>query len=244
MKKILLLCSLLIWSAEIMIAQNVRKTYATTKPYTEVKAIGAFKIEYSDKYAKLTLVAPQSVAQYIKVETIRGEPILRIRYTKNKIELKGEPIPTLYVPRSVKLREVELDGLAVFNSEQPITVPHFEISADGAAKIDCVFDMPDGKLEVDADGASVLNMQGEVGTLELDLDGMSTLSSPRDNKQFSFRVHRAECDLSGTSVVKLHCYEYLEAECDGACVLHYTGTPITDINTSGMSKVKQVTRPL
>lgn len=247
MKRTILLTLLFVAFSSAIQAQHVRKTYSVPRHYSEIQAIGAFNVVYSDKYDKLTLVAPKQLEPYIKVELFKDEPTLRIRYTnKNKVELKGESasvFPVLYVPVSEPISKLTVEGYSSFRSERPIEVSRFEIDADGAAMVDCGFNMPDGMLLVDADGAVMLTLQGEVGTLDLDLDGATALLSKANGKEYALRVRSAFCDMDGVSNAKFHCVDYLEAECDGVCKLQYTGTPDTRTSTSGLSVVKRTGNP-
>lgn len=243
MKRILLLSVVFFGLLSGLQAQQVRKTYTVPRHYNEIRAIGAFSIVYSDKYDRLTLVAPKKLAPYVKVEIFKEKPTLRVRYTKDKIELKGEPAPVLYVPVSEPIDKLVVEGFSSFRSDRPLSVPRFEIDADGAAVVECRLEMPDGTLVVDADGAAMLNLQGEVGILRLDLDGAAALLSEINGNAYSFRVDKAYCDLDGVAKAGFHCVEYIDAECDGVCKLQYTGNPEAHAVTSGVSVVKRLGNP-
>lgn len=243
MKRFFLLSVLLFGLLPGLHAQLVRKTYSVSRHYNELQAVGAFSIVYSDRYDKLTLVVPKKLEPFVKVEIFKEKPALRIRYTKNKIELNDDPVPVLYVPVTEAIDKLTIDGCSLFQSDGPIDVSRFEIDVDGAAVVECRFDMPDGTLVVDADGTALLNLQGEVGVLKLDLDGATALHADKKRGEYTFCVRKAYCNMDGVSHAGFHCIDYLEAECGGVCILNYSGHPEVHARKSGFSVVKATGHP-
>lgn len=221
-------------------AQNQRKSFILNKPVDELKAQGAFNVVYSHEVEKVTVVADAALMDKICVETLRNKPTVRIHYKNNTtVNIKGnQQVPTVYIPRSFNINEVELEGACTFSSTQPITGASFSIDIAGAGKADLVFDMSQGNVEVDISGAGKMEAQGTVKKLELDMSGAGLFTAPLKNGEYQLKTEVAEIDLTGACKASIHCTKHLEADCAGACKLTYTGAPSTDIETAGACSVK------
>lgn len=232
----------------------ITKEFTIDGTYTELEVHNAFDVTVSDAVNVITITAGENVMPYVIVEKV-----------ENTLKIYIKPVATFYggdlkavIPYNADLTSVDLSGDSEFHSEYGLDGDKVEVDLSGASDFYCDIEADEiemdlsgastiqgyvdaSKLDLEMSGASDATLRGQVTTLEMNLSGASSIEKTITGSQYSrygFECDFCNGDMSGGSVVYIHCNMTIKANLSGGSELHYTGAAITtDSSCTGGSNI-------
>ncbi|MFM9944669.1 MAG: GIN domain-containing protein, partial [Bacteroidia bacterium] len=158
----------------------------------------------------------------------QSDNVLVIDLDEEHFNFKTRPKVIITMPQllGVKLSGVTIGKIAHFAGEDL----NLDLSGASKATIDAEYN----EINVGISGVSHLNISGSAKTIKYEGSGASHVDSK------NLTVNNVNVDLSGATKIVIGTAKNISGELSGACKLEYIGNPTLDVNSSGVSKIRQV----
>ena len=206
--------------------------YVKELPLSEFKqfsAAGSFDV-----------IAVKSDTNYLRLETTNriGEKV--------HIEQQGEKVSIKYMPKSgrdldtraklylyfTNLEKIDLSIWTNFSCSDTLALPSFDAKINGAASANLFLNTTQSEFELT--GRGFLKVAGSSTNSKIEVSGAAKV------RAFDYLVDSLDVRLSGAGDLKIHAVKHLKANVSGAADIRYKGSPTTDINKSGVVRIKKV----
>lgn len=211
---------------DVTITPNVGK-------FTAISVGSAFELNYTaDATTSVTVTAPSSISQYVKVETSGGK--LNCYYsTPQHISTEWNNRKVVVNVTAPGVNDFKASGASSINIKSPISAKRLRFGSSGASKISAG-NLTSAKCDIDLSGASNITI-GNVDTAELEIE-----LSGASGAKISGKADDVEIELSGASNCDVRALTISggEIEMSGASNVNANSSARNcRISTSGASKV-------
>jgi len=211
-------------------AQGSRENYEIkVGSFNKIKVESACEIIYNyGNSDTVTLFVQPNIREYIDVIVTDGELIVRpnrnINYNSN-----NKPVLTVYTPF---LNQIVLEGAGTFTANDKIAADSLTFNIAGAGS---------GTAELDVDTFNmILSGAGNVKLSGRADNSTVIVSGAGDYNALSLLTRDSVINLSGAGSVKVNTTGTLHISADGAGTIEYKGSPVLNLNTSGLVKIKNL----
>ena len=213
------------------------ETTTNNREYVKEFSLSEFKQLSVD--GNFQVVAVKSDTNYIRLETTNkiGTSV-RVEQQGERVSVKKTGVKKHHRKRSnlylyfTDLEKLYLSGATSFSCLDTLTSSNFytEISGAGSAKLF----LNTAQSEFEVSGAGSLNLVGSSTNSKMNASGAASVNA------FGYLVDSLDVRLSGAGDLDIHAVKHLKANVSGAADIRYKGSPTTDINKSGVVRIKKV----
>jgi phage shock protein PspC (stress-responsive transcriptional regulator) len=238
----------------------------TVIPFHSLNVSGNFEVIAVPSDSNYMLIkAAENILPNIRVETNDGN--MKIFMTKMRGRWRSKSHISFYYSDWESLKQLRLSGAVRFACPDTLKAETFSAKLSGASILDIVVNNEYSDLEIsgatkvdvagqakvftaEASGASKITADIITEKTKVDLSGAGNLilsgAASRADFQASgasrinasgFVADSVKVRLSGSSKLGVHANQYLNIHASGVSHIEYSGTPVTDISTSGAAKV-------
>ena len=222
---------------DIPLEKFFSETTTNNREYVKEFSLSEFKQFSVD--GNFQVVAVKSDTNYIRLETTNklGTSV-HVKQQGERVSVKKTGVKKYHRKRSnlylyfTDLEKLYLSGATNFSCLDTLTSPNFYTEITGAGNAKLFLHTTQSEFEVS--GAGSLNVAGSASNSKIKMSGASTVNA------FDYLVDSLDVRLSGAGDLDIHAVEYLKANVSGAADIRYKGSPTTDINKSGVVRIKKI----
>ncbi|MDR2359333.1 MAG: DUF2807 domain-containing protein [Prevotellaceae bacterium] len=219
----------------------------TFPPFKNLSIAGAFEVTAVPSDTNHLLIkAAEKFLPHVRMEISNGN--MKI-YTRKSYKKWAKAHIYMYYSDWKSVEQLRLSGAVRFTCSDTLKAPAFSAKLSGASVINIAVN--NQRSEWDASGASKITADivaesvhiGISGAGKADLSGAASradfkISGATKISAGGFVADTVRARLSGSSKIGIHANNYLDIHASGASLIEYSGTPVTDISTSGAAKVR------
>lgn len=200
----------------------VKKETRKASSFSKVRVAGAFQVEVRKGNPSIVVEAQQSLLKHITTQIKDGELVIMTEASMSADK-----------PMKVRITTNNLNGLSVSGAcnveADAYSANDFSLDLSGASKVKLPLTAKNLKAELS--GASEVNLTGNSPKMNLELSGAARFSGG------SFKVGRANIDVSGASQADLRVDHEITGAASGASSIKYRGKPKTSVDVTGASSI-------
>ncbi|MDR0694603.1 MAG: DUF2807 domain-containing protein [Prevotellaceae bacterium] len=219
----------------------------TFPPFKSLSVAGAFEVTAVPSDTNHLLIkTTEKFLPYIRTEISNGNMKIYVRKSHKR---RTKAHIYMYYSDWKSVEQLHLSGAVRFTCSDTLKAPEFSAKLSGASAINIAVN--NRRSEWDVSGASKITADivaenvhiGISGAGKADLSGAASradfkLSGATKISGGGFAADTVKARLSGSSKIGIHAGKYLDIHASGASLIEYSGTPVTDISTSGAAKVR------
>lgn len=195
--------------------------------FTHIEAIGNIDVEIRNGTSyTIQKIGPDNIIKHLEINQSNNELVIDLDEDHFNFKTRPKVIITMPLLAGVKLSGVTICKIAHFGGEEL----NLELSGASKATIDAEYN----EINVDISGVCYLDISGNAKTIKFEGSGASHVECK------SLTAHSVNINLSGANETIIGPAKTISGKLSGACKLEYMGNPTLEVNSSGVSKIRQV----
>lgn len=189
------------------------------EPFSRLDVQDAFEVIISDTVSDFRIESDIALTDYIRV--IQTGKKLLICYQKN-ICWTGESGSKVFIPSNkAHLNHIYISGASSVKICEPLCAQSVNLQQSGASTLYATLHV--NSVNAHLSGCSHAFLDGEAEAMRVQISGASAVCSEQKNGQYALEVTKLYGNISGSSVVNIHCTGLIDACLSGSSVIFYTG---------------------